>query len=117
MPPARSESLFRKRIRKFKRLKRGYYSFLFILTAYACSFFLPFVMTGTPLAVKYNGQYFFPMVRFHSTTEFGVEGFGEPNYRALKQQFREKGRGDWVLMAPYPYGPNEASFDQAGYPP
>jgi microcin C transport system permease protein len=117
MTAARSESLFRKRLRKFRRLKRGYYSFVLILTAYIFSFFLPFVMTGTPLVVKYSGQYFFPMLRYHSVTEFGMEGFGEPDYRALKRQFAESGGGNWVLTAPYPYGPNEALLDRAGSPP
>ncbi len=39
MTAVRSESLFRKRIRKFRRLKRGYYSFLVIVIAYAVSRF------------------------------------------------------------------------------
>ena len=117
MSTARSESPFRKRIRKFRRLKRGYYSFLIIATAYAISFLLPFLMSGTPLAVRYNGQYFFPMFRFYSVTEFGVEGFGEPDYRALKRQFAGDGRGNWVLMPPYPYGPNEALLDLTSSPP
>lgn len=113
----RSESIFRKRVRKFRRLKRGYYSFLIILLAYVFSFLLPFVMSGTPLIVRYQGQYFFPMLRFYSVTEFGVEGFGEPDYRALKKRFAESGSGDWVLMPPYPYGPNEALLDLTESPP
>ena len=76
MTPGRSESLFRKRVRKFRRLKRGYYSFVLILSAYAFSFLLPFLMSGTPLAVRHDGRYFFPMFRFYSVTDFGVEGFG-----------------------------------------
>jgi len=67
--------------------------------------------------VKYGDQYYFPMFRFHSVTEFGTEGFGEPDYRQLKQQFAEAGRGDWVLMTPYPYGPNEALLDASASPP
>jgi microcin C transport system permease protein len=114
---ARSESIFRKRIRKFRRLKRGYYSFLLILSAYLFSFLLPVVMNGTPLAVRYEGRYFFPMVRFYSVTDFGMEGFGEPDYRALKTQFAQSGRGNWVLMPPYPYGPNEALLDLTESPP
>jgi ABC-type microcin C transport system permease subunit YejE len=97
---ARSESILRKRVRKFRRIKRGYYSFLIITAAYAFSFFLPLVMSGTPLAVKYRGQYFSPMLRFHSVTDFGIEGFGEPDYRALKRHFEEAGTGDWVMMPP-----------------
>jgi microcin C transport system permease protein len=117
MTAGRSESLFQKRLRKFRRLKRGYYSFLIIVFAYAVSFFLPVLMTGIPLAVKYQGDYFFPMLRFHSVTEFGVEGFGEPDYRALNRQFAEAGTGNWVLMPPYPYGPNESLLDLSESPP
>ena len=57
------------------------------------------------------------MLKFHSVNEFGVEGFGEPDYRLLKQQFAEAGRGDWVLMPPYPFGPNESLLDLASPPP
>lgn len=117
MTSGRSESLFKKRLRKFRRLKRGYYSFLAIIAAYVLSFFLPFVMTGVPFAVKYQDRYYFPMFRFHGVTEFGVEGFGEPDYRDLKKRFSEAGRGDWVLMAPYPFGPNEALLDPSDSPP
>jgi microcin C transport system permease protein len=117
MIAGRSETLFRKRLRKFRRLKRGYYSFVFILVAYIFSFFLPFVMTGQPLAVRYNGHYYFPMLTFHAVTEFGVEGFGEPDYRDLKKRFIADGKGNWVLMAPYPYGPNEALLDLDASPP
>ena len=117
MTRARSESPFRKRIRKFRRLKRGYYSFLIIVIAYVLSFLLPFAMSGTPLAVKYQNQYFFPMFRFHSVAEFGAEGFGEPDYRALKQRFIETNEGNWVLMPPHPYGPNEALLDMSASPP
>ena len=35
MTTGRSESLFRKRVRNFQRIKRGYYSFLIIGIAYA----------------------------------------------------------------------------------
>jgi microcin C transport system permease protein len=117
MTAQRSESLLRKRIRKFRRLKRGYYSFLIIIVTYATSFLLPFIMTGTPLIVQYRDSYYFPMFRYYSVTDFGTEGFGEPDYRALKQRFDEAGRGDWILMAPYPYGPNEALLDLTSSPP
>ena len=117
MTVRRSESLFRKRVRKFKRLKRGYYSFLLVTTAYVLSFFLPFIMTSVPLAVKYQGRYFFPMLHFHSASEFGTTAFGEPDYRDLKKQFAAEGRGDWVLMSPYPYGPNESLLDLSDSPP
>ena len=60
VPP---ESILRRRLRKFQRLKRGYYAFLLIVAAYVVSFFLPFLMTNVPPAVKYRDQYYFPMFR------------------------------------------------------
>ncbi len=117
MIPGRSETIFRKRLRKFRRLKRGYYSFVLILSVYVISFLLPFLMSGTPLVVRHQGRFYFPMFNFYSVTDFGVEGYGEPDYRVLKKQFAEAGQGDWVLMPPYPYGPNEALLDLTESPP
>jgi microcin C transport system permease protein len=111
------ESLIKKRLRKFRRLKRGYYSFLAITIAYALSFFLPLITNNVALAVSYNGRYFFPMFRYHGASEFGQAAFGDPNYRALKQQFATEGKGNWVLMPPIPYGPNESLLDLPGSPP
>jgi microcin C transport system permease protein len=74
-------------------------------------------MNGTPLLVRYQNESYYPLLRFHNAADFGVEGFGEPNYRNLKTTFAEAGRGDWVLMPIYPYGPNEADLDLASPPP
>jgi len=115
--PKPSESLFRKRVRKFKRLKRGYYSFLIITLGYVVSFFLPLLANGTPLAVRYDGRYFFPLATFHTATEFGQNAIGEPDYRALKAQFQAGRAGNWVLMPIYPFGPNESLLDLPGTPP
>jgi microcin C transport system permease protein len=111
------ESILHKRLRKFRRLKRGYYSFVLIAAAYAVSFCLPVLVNSSALAVKYKGQYFFPLARYHAASEFGLEDFGPPDYRALKRQFAEAGDGNWVLMPPYPFGPNEALLDESGTPP
>jgi microcin C transport system permease protein len=114
---SRSESIFRKRLRKFRRLKRGYYSFVFVAAAYAISFALPLIANNRALVVHYSGHYFFPIARYHAATEFGVQEIGEPDYRELQQRFQAEARGNWVLMPLYPYGPNEALLDPSGTPP
>jgi microcin C transport system permease protein len=55
-----SESLLRRRLRKFKSLKRGYYSFILLLLAYLASFFFPFVFNNKALVVYYEGNAYFP---------------------------------------------------------
>ena len=111
-----SESILRRRLRKFRRIKRGYWSFLLLACVYLVSFFLPYLANNTALAVRYEGEYYFPMVRFYEASAFGQNVVGEPDYRSLREQF--SGSNDnWVLMPPYPYGPYESLLELPGFPP
>src|SRR4030095_11131755 len=83
LPPRRSVSIFRRRIRKFKSLRRGYYSFLILLFAYSISFILPLLINNEALIVRYHGKYYFPMLQYYPASEFGMNAIGEPNYREL----------------------------------
>ena len=111
------DSLFHKRLRKFKRLKRGYYSFLIVTGTYLLSFALPLLANNLPLAIRYNGQFYLPLVTYYPASTFGQAPFGDPDYRALKQQFAAANEGNWVLMPPIPYGPNEGLLDATEPPP
>src|SRR5207247_9860379 len=53
LPPPRSASIFRKRIRKFRTHKSGYYSFLILAAAYAFFFILPVLTSNKALSVHY----------------------------------------------------------------
>ena len=117
MSGPRSESIFQRRLRKFRRLKRGYWSFLLILAAYLFSFALPLVANNVALLVKYEGHYYVPLVTYQPASAFGQSAIGEPDYRALREVFAREGRGNWVVMPFYPYGPNESLLDQDGAPP
>ena len=47
-----------------------------------------------------------------------MTAFGEPDYRAAEASSSQtQGSGNWVLMPPYPYGPNESLLDLPGSPP
>lgn len=112
-----SVSLFRRRLRKFRSIKRGYYSFLLITLAYAISFFLPVLVNSTAWLVHYQGRTYFPMLRYYPASTFGQQAFGEPDYRALAQTFREQDQGDWAIMPLYPYSATESILDLPGSPP
>src|SRR5437867_1277308 len=116
LSPRRSISIFRKRIRKFKTLKRGYYSFVILLIAYGISFLLPLLINNQALIVHYHGGYYFPIVSYHPASQFGQITLGEPDYRALKRELAPS-VGDWVLMPPYPYSATESLLDLPGSPP
>ncbi len=113
-----SISLFRKRLKKFRSLKRGYYSFLLIATAYVMSFFLMFLVNSKALVVHYNGSTYFPVFKYYPKETFGQPGYGETNYRQLKKEFAQSGAGNWEILPPYPYDPIESLLDELeGTPP
>jgi microcin C transport system permease protein len=112
-----SISVFRRRVRKFRTIKRGYYSFLILLAAYCISFFLPLLINNTALIVRYHGAFYFPMMNYYPASTFGQESVGEPDYRALALQLRDEKGADWVLLPPYPYNPTESLLDLPGSPP
>jgi microcin C transport system permease protein len=115
--PAPAESIAWRRVRKFRRLKRGYYSFVLLLAAYAVSFALPLLVNSRALVVRHQGEYYFPLMRFYPASTFGLDAIGEPDYRQLRAQMAQAGGSDWVLMPPYPYSPTESLLDLPGFPP
>tara|TARA_A100001011_G_C14224323_1_gene805887 strand:- start:40 stop:1095 length:1056 start_codon:yes stop_codon:yes gene_type:complete len=104
-----NESILKRRWKKFKTLKRGYYSLITLTALYTISFFLPVLINNKALIVKYNGSYHFPIFSgYIAGKEFGQDVPGEPRYRVLQKEFSNQTRtGNWVLMPPYPYSPYE----------
>lgn len=111
----KSQSLLSRRWRKFKSLKRGYYSFVVLVIVYLLSFLLPALVSNKALIVQYNGTMMFPafaelvgIASYHGYEEFGLPSVGgEVNYRRLSQEFDAVGKGNYVIMPLYPYGPQE----------
>ena len=103
-----NESILKRRWKKFKSLKRGYYSLLTLATLYIISFFLPLLINNKALIVKYNNELYFPIFTgYISGDTFGQEVPGEAMYRDLKEQFKEENKSNWVIMPIYPYSPYE----------
>lgn len=116
--PTRPVSVLRRRLRKFRRIKRGYYSFLILVACYIVSFGTHFLISDRALVVKYQGELYFPAFgKFHEAKNFGQRRIGEAHYRSLQVQFREADAGDWVMMPPYPYGPFESLLRELDGPP
>ena len=70
--PAKPISVFRRRFRRFRSIRRGWYSFLVILFLYFLTFFAHLLVTERALVVKYGGELHFPSFgNFHEGKEFG----------------------------------------------
>ncbi|MDB5036319.1 MAG: Peptide/nickel transport system permease protein [Chlorobi bacterium] len=112
-------SIFKRRVRKFKSLKRGYWSFIILTFLYAISFALPLLINSKALILHYNGTTYFPAFgTFHSGQEFGQTGIkAEANYRTLHDQFKQSGGDNWVVMPLYPWDPYENDYNAVIQPP
>lgn len=101
-----------KKLRRFREIKRGYYSFLILVVFLLLSLTGELFINNKALIVSYEGEIFFPTyTAFHPGTDFGFDYLYETNYRQLKQHFADTGSDNWVLMPPIPYSAfeNDAS--------
>lgn len=92
-----------KRFARFRRIRRGYWSFLALSTLFVTSLFLELIVNERPLVVSYQGQLAFPAfaewgdkVVFFATVssinvkdDFGQDGRGEVDYRLFAQSVED----------------------------
>jgi len=114
----KSESINKKRWKKFKSIKRGYYSFILIIGLYILSFLLPLLINSKALIVQYEGDYYFPafrdvtpgMTAYYDGNIFNQETPGAANFRQLQKIWA--GSDNWLIMPIYPYNPYEDITNQ-----
>lgn len=98
----------RKKLRRFKEIKRGYYSLLIMLFMVFLFAIGELLINNRALIVSYEGELYFPTYsNFHPGTDFGLPYSYETNYRELKERFEQQGAGNWVLLPLVPYSANE----------
>jgi microcin C transport system permease protein len=97
-----------KKLRRFREIKRGYYSFLFLVGLLVIVSFGELLVNSKALVVNYEGSLYFPTYTdFHPGTDFGLDYQYETNYRNLQQKFQEEDTGNWVVMPIVPYNAYE----------
>lgn len=107
-----------KQWKRFRSIKRGYYSLIAIALLLVASLFAELLVNNRALIVKYQGDYYFPTYSaFLPGTAFGLDYEYETNFRELRRVFAERGAEDWVLLAPVPYSPYENEFRTDAFPP
>jgi len=113
----RLSPITRRRLEKFKRMKRAYYSFWILMVLYVLSLGADFIANDKPLLVRYEGRYYFPILRFYDGSHFGLSPAEIPNYKELNRSPAFQEKGNWMIFPIIPYGPNESLLDLEGNPP
>ncbi|MFH1886254.1 MAG: ABC transporter permease subunit [Pseudomonadota bacterium] len=113
----RISPITKKRLRRFSHIRLAFFSFWILLALYAVSLGSELVANSNPLLVRFNGQFYFPAVRFYPDDLFTGNGRQtRPDYKRLTQTPAFFGNPDnWMVFAPVSYGPYE-SVDPASIP-
>jgi microcin C transport system permease protein len=107
-----------RKIRRFKSIKRGYYSFILILVMIFASFFAEILVNKRAVVVHHNGEYYFPTYGdIIPGSTFGLDYKYETNYRQLAEQFEKEGQGNWVILPLIPYDAYENDLKENAFPP
>ena len=107
-----------KRIRRFKSIKRGYYSFLLFTFLLLITIFAELLINNRALLV-YDGERLYLPV-YGDIIPGSVFGLGyeyETNYRELQAVYRKEGGKRFVVMPLVPYNAYENDLQEGAYPP
>jgi microcin C transport system permease protein len=76
--------LNQRRWRNFKSNRRALYSLIIFTVVFTLSLFAELIANDKPLLVKYNGDYFTPILKFYPETTFGGDLRTEAVYRDIE---------------------------------
>jgi ABC-type microcin C transport system permease subunit YejE len=92
----RLDPITRKRFERFRRIKRGFYSFLILVVAIVVSIFAPYLAESRALVVWHNGTLYLPTFQFYEMNTFGQEPPPAWNTGELETEYRRLQR-EWAL--------------------
>lgn len=99
-------SLMQRRWQRFRRNRRGYYCLILFIVFFLLSLFAEFLSNDKPFLVRYQGEYYFPIIRTYPETTFGGDFTTEADY--LDPFFQEllSDPQDYALFPPNKYSYN-----------
>lgn len=112
-----SNPLTQKKIKRFKAIKRGYWSLMILTFLFVLALLAELLVNSRAIVVKYQDQWYFPTyadVISGSTFDLGYQA--ETNYRQLQKVINDKDPQGLVIMPLVPWNPYEQDFD-SDFPP
>ena len=91
----------RRRLANFKANRRGYVSLYLFSALFVLSLLAEVIANDRPLLVRYDGQFYFPVLVAYPETDFGGFFATEADYRdpRCRELIEEKG---WIVWPPIP---------------
>lgn len=107
LPP---QSPARRAWRRFARNRLGLWSLCVFLALVAVSLCAELVSNDRPLVVRYQGQWYWPLVNDYPETAFGGDFVTPTDYLDPFVQQRLAQDGNWAVFAPNRYGPKTLNY-------
>ena len=94
--------LNKRRLSNFVKNKRGLYSFWIFFVLFIVSLFADFIANEKPLLIKFENEFYYPILQSYSETTFGGDFETEADYRDpfVKNLINSSG---WMIMPIIPY--------------
>ena len=107
---ARSLSPARRAWLRFKRNRLGLWSLVLFATLVVLSLLAEVISNDKPLVVRYDGQFYFPLVKTYPEKVFGGDFDTETDYLDpfIRAQFAKP--GNWAVFPPNPYGARTINY-------
>lgn len=107
-----------RKFKRFKSIRRGYFSFIILVTLMVLSLGAELLVNSRALIVRYQGKIYFPTYgSVIPGKAFDFDYDYETNYRDLKKRMREQKEKGFVLMPLIPFNPLENDLKEGTYPP
>lgn len=101
-----SQSPLQRAWQRFKQHKRAYWSLWLFSVLFVLSLAAEVLSNDRPLLVKYQGEFYFPILFDYNETRFGGDFDTPTDYLDPYIQAHLTAQGNWVIYAPNRYGPN-----------
>lgn len=108
--PGGSLSPSRRAWQRFRRNRLGFGSLVIFATMVILSLFAEVLSNDRPLLVKYEGSFYFPVVRDYPEKTFGGDFPTPTDYLDPFIRDRITQGGNWAIYAPNPYGARTINY-------
>ena len=103
MAKPKTNSLWHRRWRRFKKNRRGYYSLILFTILFVLSLFAEGLSNDKPFLISYNDSLYAPIFVAYPETTFGGDFETEADYRDPYILDKITANGNWALFPPNPH--------------
>ncbi len=104
-------SLARRRWRNFRKNRRGYYSLILFGILFVLSLVAEVISNDKPFLVRYQGSYYFPLLKKYPETVFGGDFETETDYRDSYILEKLTSNSNTVYFPPNPHSYNSINLE------